>query len=405
MKISSTVLMCLLFISICDILMYLSWDGFGPSWITYFSIPVKYLAFFILVYIAIRKKWSSLLPKSSFILFVLILVWNIFSIIRGLYAANDYYDIKFISETSFLFMMIPLAMVIGLHQTYTIKVFSSIIKILFLFGFILIPLALVTNIQLYARLMIPISSFIIISPFLNKRWRYLIYFVAFVSILSSLSFRINMIRIIVAIFIVILYEINRYLKINLFKIVHKLFFLTPIILLYLAINDQFNIFSFQEKDNKYDISDSKGGTRNLFEDTRTFLFVDVFTSLQSNNNLVIGEGAVGKYKTDRYSFDDRGRYMTEVGFLNTLLFSGLIGVFIFFIFLIVVSYFAIYRSNNYLCKMLGLLISFRWVLFFVEEFTLFDLNFFFYWIIIGLISSNKFRKLSNNDVKLMLSRI
>ncbi len=154
------------------------------------------------------------------------------------------------------------------------------------------------------------------------------------------------------------------------------------------------------------MTDNRGGTRNLFVDNRTFLYVEVISSLIKDNSFALGKGATGKYQTDFYDFgDDRGRYMSEVGFLNTLLFSGILGVIIYFIFLFTVSFYAIYQSNNWLSKIFGLFIAFRWNLFFIEEFTLFDLNFFFYWILLGVVSSKAFRSMNDSELAAYLKLI
>ena len=98
--------------------------------------------------------------------------------------------------------------------------------------------------------------------------------------------------------------------------------------------------------------------------------------------------------------DHRGRYGAEVGFLNILLYSGIIGVILYLLMLLTASYYAIFHSNNFLSKMLGLLLAGRWITFFIEEFTNFDLNNVFIWIIIGMVSCIEFRALSDDDLKL-----
>jgi hypothetical protein len=55
--------------------------------------------------------------------------------------------------------------------------------------------------------------------------------------------------------------------------------------------------------------------------------------------------------------------------------------------------------------MLGLYISFRWLLSFIEEFTHYDLNFYFFWLAIGLVSSTGFRDMSDNEIKKFIQSI
>lgn len=406
MKFSTAIIISFLFITICDALLYLSWVGLGSSLSYYIMMPLKYISLSILIFISLKKKWKDLIPKNVLLLFILLLTWNLITIVHGMIKCQDYYDWKFLMETSFFFLLIPFAMVIGIYHLYTQKLFSVTLKYLFLLGFAIISFSFGVKDALYSQLMLPVSVFILISPYLKPKWRILIFIVAVTSILIVPSFRTNIVRIVAALLLVIIYYLRHFMKIRWLKIIHILLFIAPAILLYLAITTQFNIFSFQNKDEKYNITNDRGETRNLFEDNRTFLYAEVITSLLKNNNLVFGEGAVGKYKSDRYDFgDNRGRYMSEVGFLNTLLFSGILGVVLYFCFIFTVSFYALYRSNNWLSKMIGLFIAFRWILFFIEEITLFNLNFFFYWILLGLVSTNEFRKMNDLEVKSFFQEI
>ena len=49
--------------------------------------------------------------------------------------------------------------------------------------------------------------------------------------------------------------------------------------------------------------------------------------------------------------------------------------------------------------MLGLFIASRFLLSFIEEFTQYDINFYFFWIAIGLVSSTQFRAMSDQQLK------
>lgn len=406
MKISTAVIISLIFIFISDGLMYLSWEGYAATWTAYIMIPLRFTSLLALTYIAIKKKWQHSVPKILFRLFLTLILWNIFTILRGFLFANDYYDWRFLFDTSILFLLIPIVIVIGTNQSYVKNLFSITLKYLFKYGFILIPLALATNIQLYSRLMIPISLFIVFYPFIKPKWRLLILIVAATSILIVPIFRTNIIRIVAGLLIVFSFYFRWLLSLRWLKLIHITLFLTPFILFFLAITNKYNIFKFQETDKKYVTVDNKGQTRNYLEDNRTFLYAEVLFSLQRNGTLLLGEGATGKYKSDYYDFGDkRGRYMSEIGFLNTLLFSGIVGLLILSAFLFIVSYYALYKSNNWLCKMLSLFIASRWLIFFIEEYTLFDLNFFFYWILLGLLSTNAFRSMTDSEIKEFFSQL
>jgi hypothetical protein len=122
----------------------------------------------------------------------------------------------------------------------------------------------------------------------------------------------------------------------------------------------------------------------------------------NTGNYLIGEGPTRGY--DSISFTDTGgardgvRYLTEVNILNIFLIMGLLGVFSYFLIIVYFSKLAL-MSNNYFIKMLGLNVALQWPFSFIENFTKFDVNFFFFWFSIGLISSIKIRQLSDNDLK------
>jgi hypothetical protein len=392
----------ILFIAIADGLLYMAIGGFNDNFYTTVAWGFKYIALFIFIYIARRSSWKSDGPTSIFLLLRIFLLWNVVTIIRGMILSVDYWDWKFLIGSSLLFFLIPIAFFTGKNILIARLIFRFVIRYLFLFGFLIVPLALVTNHELYSRLMIPISVFILFIPYVKFKDRILILLVAVVSILIVIDFRTNVIKIVISMILLLAYHFRAYILPSWLKIAHAVIFILPFVFLYLAVSGQYNVFAETGKSN-YTVKSGKSSTGddiNLAADTRTFLYVDVFSTLNGNGNMIMGEGATGKYKTDVLDFGDkRGRYGSEVGFLNILLYSGIVGLVLYLLILFIASYYAIYRSNNFLCKMLGLLIAGRWLIFFIEEFTFFDLNTLFTWLVIGLICSQEFRSMSEKDLK------
>lgn len=217
-----------------------------------------------------------------------------------------------------------------------------------------------------------------------------------------LGFRSNIIKIAFSTALLLVYYFRNYIGQRLLRIVQFGLFFIPLVFLSLAITGQYNLFKDFSGDEGYYISNRNGDLEvNNRADTRTFLYVEVFSSLNNSGHWLIGEGSSGKYQSEYFDYleDNRGRYGSEVGILNILLYHGIVGVVIYFLVLFAVSTIAIKRSNNVLAKMLGLFIAFRWTFAFVEEFTQFDLNFYFFWLAIGLVSSASFRSMSDNDIK------
>jgi hypothetical protein len=385
-----------------DGLLNIANSGHNEDYFTGLSLVVRYLALLILLLIAGKSSWRSNIPQAVYLLFVTFLGWNVVTILRGAFTATGYWDWKFLLLNSLLFFLIPLAFFIGKHLPFARLCFNFVLKYLFMFGFVTIPLALVANRELYSRLMVPVSFFILFIPWLKGRWQKLILLVAFTSIAVVIDFRTNIIRIALSIGVLALYYFRSYFRL-LIKPVHAILFLLPIILLYLGIGGQYNIFAQAEKSGTYTVKAQKGdlGEVNLTGDTRTFLYEEVLGTLLRNGSVVMGEGATGTYTTEYFeTVDDSGRrYGSEVGVLNLALYSGAVGVLIYMLVLFSCSWYAIYRSNNFLCKMLGLVLAVRWLLFFVEEFTNFDLNTFFLWLILGLVANSNFRSMDNQEIR------
>ena len=184
-------------------------------------------------------------------------------------------------------------------------------------------------------------------------------------------------------------------------------FSTPVILLILGITGHFNVFSysFSFDFQKYVILGGAESVRDITSDTRSFLYDEVLHSLKNHDvSFIFGMGGLSGYDSVYFS-DDVGsydRYATEIGLLNILMTSGILGIFLYVNIFILAAYFAINRSNNYLCKMLAIYIIIYWITLFVENILLFNMGNYFIWVTIGLCLSEKFRGLTDNEVKGLL---
>lgn len=390
----------ILALTIADSLNYISWSGSASGTLLNSVIAVfRYSALFVLIsiYNKIDRKYD--LPANIFLIMNTLLVWQVATLAKGIITAKDYWDWRFLLFDSSLFLFIPLTFYIGRTILWFKTICAFTVKYLFKYGFIIIPLALVTNRELYSRLMISISIIIILIPYFDRKWRMLILIVAVASIAVEPGFRTNIIKTAASLGILCTYYFRKRISVRLMRIAFLTLFLLPVFFTLLAYVSGYNIFAeVLSEDNTIEYT-SEGEVQNLAADTRTFLYQEVFTSLIDNQTLVTGEGASGKYKSAWFNEHGTGRFASEVGFLNIILYSGIIGIAIYAIFLITVAYYALYRSNNWLSKMLGVMIGIRWLLCFIEEFTQFDLNFFFFWLVLGLLSSNKFRSLNDSEVK------
>ena len=412
MKFQKILIYNLIFLAISDSFFHLANSGSAGTLIDYItpiSLAAKIAVLYSLVYFARKSNWEDDLTTTVSILFKLLLAWNIINIIRGIFSANGYWEWKFLFFSTGFFFLVPLAFFVGKSLSLARAALQSVLKYFFAFGFLAIPVGYFTVHHLYARLMIPISFFIVMIPYLKSRHKILVVLVAIVSVCVAYDLRANIVKIAISILVLLTWYFRKFIALTWLKILHITLFILPLPLLYLAASGQYNIFNAASQNESFIVKDKKlnvGEDESLTADTRTLLYVEVFKTLNEQNDWLFGQGAVGKYKT--HAFDDKAiikgeRFGSEVGFLNTLLYSGIVGVILYALLVFTVSRNAIFYSNNWLSKMLGIVVMSRWMQFFLEEYTQFDLNLYFLWIIIGLISTRQFRAMTDQQIKNFIS--
>ena len=192
------------------------------------------------------------------------------------------------------------------------------------------------------------------------------------------------------------------------KLAHLIFLIAPIILLGLAVNGTFNIFKMDDYiqgDYEQKINTTEGvEDDDLKADTRTFIFQNVFYTMEKYNAWILGRSpALGDEGVDDFWGVDEetkmiGRYGNEVGIMDILLWYGLIGVIIYFFIYVRASYLAIYKSKNRFAKGIGLYVAFLWMWAFVWEKPMFDTFFMMDLVLLGLCFSTKFRQFSDAEM-------
>jgi hypothetical protein len=408
-KILKLILLSFIVISFTDVIDQAQYiDGFlFLSNLTYVFGVTKYGSLFLLLYVlVIYSRWLLLIPRPAKYIF---LCWSIFclaSIIRGFVNAEDYWDWKFLILENILRYSVHYAIIAGILFIPIISIKDFVNKWVFGFAFVLIFISMGKFDILFCYLVLPITLFIFFIPYSSNKIKMLYIIIALLSAVVAIEFRSNFLRLVVGSLIVLLYYSNFY-KSVLFKIAFKpvyiFLFSVPIILLYLGISGTFNIFS--DLITTEVLSANIDGAKNLAADSRTFLYLEVFRSLINEDAFLFGLGASGSYESYSFSYlVDNRRYATETGFLNVLLNMGVLGVILYCGVFLVASYYAIFKSNNSLSKMIGLFVVFRWMLFFVEDMTGYSVNMYFLWITIGMCYSKTFRDLTDKNLSDLIGK-
>lgn len=99
----------------------------------------------------------------------------------------------------------------------------------------------------------------------------------------------------------------------------------------------------------------------FLDDTRTETQNELLADLGNSNDLIIGRGLSGSYKS--FFLDLSNRTGIETGYLNMVLKGGWIYVVIFFLFVIPGLLKGLFCSNNFVVRMLALY-GFVWIFYF-----------------------------------------
>ena len=367
-----------------------------PPIIDYFLI---YLILFGLFFQSININLNEKISSNSKKIFLVYWLYSLIVIIIGLYDSTSYWDYKYIFLNQVPYVMLSFSIFIGINFEKNRYFFIFLIKKLFPIILLLSIFFYDNNYSIISVLAIPLVIFILSFFYLNKKTKVLIVTLSLVVLFVDFNYRTNSLRIILCYLSIFLLYFFRY-KQSILNTLTIIIILIPLYLLFLGMDGSFDVFTHLS--NKIDLY-YENSTYGFGSNTRTFLYVDVLNSIiEKNSNIFFGDGASAGYQTRYFVdqiFSEKGRLSSEVGFLNTLLKSGILGVMLYFLILIYPAYLAINFSKNKLSKNLGFFLVLNWVLFFIEVYQTINITNFVNFIIIGLCISNNFRKLSDEEIK------
>ena len=344
----------------------------------------------------------------------LILIWNVICIARGFFVAENYWEWKHLINTSFT-LLLPLVAYLATNRRIFQKLVSSWLKYMLLIFFLFIPF--VVRADFVGRFMVPIMFLLLFLPVLPKKWKWIVLFYTTIVLISGLDARSNIIRFTFAFVLGITFYFKLFKLTFIFKSAHLVLFASPLLLLFLAATNTFNIFRMEEYiSGSYSTSvtvDGETSEESLTADTRTFLYAEVIGSAIKNNYVLTGRTPARGYDSEFFGYDlakelktgKMERFGSEVSIHNIFTYTGLIGVLLYFLIFFRSSYLAIYRSNNFYMKIVGLFIAFRWLYAFVEDFSNFDLQYFFLWMIIGMGFSEEFRSMTDQEFRIWIKSL
>tara|TARA_B100000579_G_scaffold405853_1_gene391831 strand:+ start:853 stop:2061 length:1209 start_codon:yes stop_codon:yes gene_type:complete len=376
----------------------------SPPIVMYFML---YSALIFLVNIAFNNVVFNELPLVSKNLFKIYWLYSLFIIFFGFVKATSYWDYKYIFVSYIPGVLTSLVILIGADFQKNLYLFKLIINKLF-------PLAIIIGLVVWsfefldiyahstARLTSIVFIFILAFPFLKPTHRYLIIFISVLSILIEPGYRANVIRIIIS-WVCVFFYYFFLLKPRIINILSSIIILLPLFFLQAGIQGKLDVFKYLSESN-LEAGISKANTRSI-------LYEEVLWSLNSgSSNLIIGGGASAGHYSEIY-FEKKTakqvniRYQTEVGFLNTLFKSGLVGVIFDLLIILIPAYYAVNYSRNNFSKILGFYLIFSWIFYFVERPLMLNINNFLFFLIIGICLNKTFRDSTDNEIKYLLKSI
>jgi hypothetical protein len=335
------------------------------------------------------------------------LLWNVFSILRGVFIAEIYWDYKGLTDMG-MALLVPVVAYVALSKERVQSILSFFIKYALPFTIVVFPFL---AIGAWGWYLFPISLLMIFLPALPIRGKIVVILVTLIAAFGDLGTRSHVIKYGMPVVLMLVFYTTRNFSLSgmMMRLSHQVLIILPVLFFILALTGTFEVFKMDEyiKGNYIETrktSDGQVVEEDLTADTRTFLYVEVIQSAIKYDYWFIGRSPARGNETVHFAFMDvtgrKERLRNEVGILNIFTWTGVVGVVLFFLVFCKASFLAVYRSNNIYSKLIGLFVAFRWAYSWAEDYQGFDMNNFVIWLMIGICFSSSFRKMNNIEVKL-----
>lgn len=329
----------------------------------------------------------------------------------GCYMAENYWDWKNLISNLLSFSL-PLAALSFCRYEYLTPILATWIKWVWLLAIGLFPFL---GVDAWGRFFVPFIFLALFFPKLKPSTKLMVLVACAITIIIGITARSNVLRFGVAFLLgFIINHGSVYARLQgLLKIIHPLVMVLPFILFVLAVSGIFNVFNFQEElklsESSFEIT-TGDTTESLAADSRTFLYIEEIESAIKNKYVIQGRSIARGYECQFFSWliDDKlqgsnyhvgERASCEVNILNVLNYFGIIGVFLLFAIFWKSTKEAFINSNNRYVPIIGMFVLFRWLVSWFEDFSHFDMNMLFLWIMIGICFSPYWRNMTDDEIE------
>lgn len=372
------------------------------------EVLILLMFYCVLPYITQNKKKINKVT----LLVNLYLIYNLVNIVRGLFVADIYWDYKALFNNG-LALLLPIVSLVFVNVNSVGLVLKFYIKYtlpLILFFFIFISSGAV------GFYLVPISFLALFLPIIKKEWKYIVIGLSFFVIFLDFGARSNVVKFIVPMLFSSLYIFRKWITKIIYQVLRNILFVLPFLLFFLAVFSDFNVFKIGEyadgslKQQKTSSVSGEVIEEDLAADTRSIIYIEVLNTAEKYDTWMFGRSPAKGNETEAFSSlsDLTGkseRYGNEVAILNVFTWTGVVGVFLYFLVFYHASFLSINRSNNTYSKIIGLYLAFRWCYAWVEDINYFTLTTYTLWMIVGISLSPSFRKMNDKEVKLWINSI
>lgn len=372
------------------------------------NTTLQWIINFSIIGLILWYKIKEFAPNNSkdYMIVTIYFIWMIAGIIRGMFVPENYWEWKQWIFGTFA-LSLPLLIYPFSNPLILKKVLSFWIKygiLLFVvFFFWVIP---AEAYHFYLGPVILLSCFLPIVP---KQWRLLLLILLLLLLLSDFGARSQVIKAAVALTISISFYFFKHVNRNFLKISHWLFYLVPILLLYLGISGNYNLFeALSSNEGKYTqeaLRDGEIVEEDLSADTRTFIYMEVINSALVHNYVFWGRTpargndseAFGEFNAEELKTGKYERHCNEVCFPNVFTWLGLFGMILYCLIYLKSSFLAVYKSNSIYMKLIGVFIAFRFAYGWIEDINRFDIANISLWMMIAMGFSEDFRRMNDKE--------
>lgn len=398
-KFSNILPYTILLISISSILQWCSLP-IGNTIIWWFLQSIILFLFFKL-----SPKKYTIFPIKLFLIYV-----GISATYGAIFMTENYWDWKLLVNNLMVFSL-PISAYVYARPSIFTKTLRVWLKYAWIILICLMPFLAS---DAYGRFLVPFTFLALFLPLLNKKFLCFTLIAYVITITLGEESRSDMLKfsvtILLGIFVWITW-LRKYIPI-ITKILFIFFFLAPPVLFTLGATGIFNIFKIEEElglEGKYMMkSKSSEYEYSALSDTRTLLYIEEINSAINNNYVIQGRSIArghdsvlfGEQINESINTNRGERQSCETSILNIFNYFGLIGVSLYFFIFFTAAHKAIFKSRNLYITIIGVYIAFRWLFAWIEDFSRFDLNYLFLWIMIGICYSPIFRSMNNQEFKL-----